>query len=54
MFLFSNLLRQQDTQLLQVCLDALQNIFKQTSEDNLEKITTEIEECGGKKKKGIR
>jgi len=33
--------------MLQVCLDALHNILKQTSEDNLERITIEIEECGG-------
>jgi len=46
----SNLLQQQDVQLLQVCLDALHNILKQTSENNLERITIEIEECGGRNK----
>ena len=48
-FLFSHLLQQQDAQVLQVCLDALHNILKQTPEDKLELVTTEIEECGGKK-----
>ncbi len=48
--IFSNLLQQQDSQILQVCLDALHNILKQTPADNLEAITTEIEECGGRKK----
>ncbi len=38
--LFSNLLQQQDAQMLQVCLDALHNILKQTPEENLESITT--------------
>ncbi len=47
--LFSNLLQQQDAQMLQVCLDALHNILKQTPEEKLESITTEIEECGGRK-----
>jgi hypothetical protein len=43
----SNLLQQQDPQILQVCLDALHNILKQTSEENLEVVTMKIEECGG-------
>jgi hypothetical protein len=34
--------------MLQVCLDALHNILKQTSEENLESVVTEIEECGGR------
>ncbi|CAF1573806.1 unnamed protein product [Rotaria magnacalcarata] len=42
-----NLLQQQDVQLLQVCLDALHNILKQTPEQNLEEVTMKIEECGG-------
>ncbi|CAF4517100.1 unnamed protein product, partial [Rotaria socialis] len=42
-----NLLQQQDAQLLQVCLDALHNILKQTPEENLEEVTMKIEECGG-------
>ncbi|CAF0803603.1 unnamed protein product [Rotaria sp. Silwood1] len=42
-----NLLQQQDTQVLQVCLDAIHNILKQIPEENLEAVTTEIEECGG-------
>jgi hypothetical protein len=46
-FVFSNLLQQQDTQMLQVCLDALHNILKQIPEENLEAVTTEIEECAG-------
>jgi hypothetical protein len=33
--------------MLQVCLDAIYNILKQIPEENLEAITTEIEECGG-------
>jgi hypothetical protein len=37
--------------MLQVCLDALHNILKQTSEENLVIVTTEIEECGGRKQK---
>jgi hypothetical protein len=45
---FSNLLQQQDSQILQVCLDALHNILKQTPAEHLEAVTTEIEECGGK------
>ncbi len=36
-------------QILQVCLDAIHNILKQTSEENLLSVITEIEECGGKK-----
>jgi hypothetical protein len=44
----SHLLQQQDAQMLQVCLDALHNILKQTSEENLESVVTEIEECGGR------
>jgi len=44
----SHLLQQQDNQILQVCLDALHNILKQTKEENLEAVITEIEECGGK------
>jgi hypothetical protein len=46
-FCFSNLLEQQDAQILQVCLDALHNILKQTGEENLEAVVTQIEECGG-------
>ncbi|CAF0900064.1 unnamed protein product [Adineta steineri] len=42
-----NLLQQQDPQILQVCLDAIHNILKQTPEDSLETIVVEIEECGG-------
>ncbi|CAF0836096.1 unnamed protein product [Adineta steineri] len=42
-----NLLQQPDTQVLQVCLDALHNILKQSSAIKLESITREIEECGG-------
>ncbi|CAF4811904.1 unnamed protein product, partial [Rotaria sp. Silwood2] len=34
-----NLLQQNDAQLLQVCLDALHNILKQISEENLEHVT---------------
>lgn len=45
----SNLLQQHDAQMLQVCLDAIHNILKQTSEANLEALVTEIEECGGNK-----
>ncbi len=48
LFILSNLLQQHDTQILQVCLDALHNILKQTSEENLESVLTEIEECGGR------
>jgi len=33
--------------MLQVCLDALHNILKQTSKEHLESLITEIEECGG-------
>jgi hypothetical protein len=47
-FCFSNLLEQQDAQILQVCLDALHNILKQTGEENLEAVVTQIEECGGR------
>ena len=47
MTIFSNLLEQQDAQILQVCLDAFHNILKQTTEENIEAVTTEIEECGG-------
>jgi hypothetical protein len=43
----SNLLQQQDTQVLQVCLDALHNILKQISGETLAAVVTEIEECGG-------
>jgi hypothetical protein len=43
----SNLLQQQDTQVLQVCLDALHNILKQISGGTLAAVVTEIEECGG-------
>lgn len=43
------LLDQQDTQIIHVCLDALQNILRQTLQINLEKIIIEIEECGGNK-----
>lgn len=53
MTLFSNLLQQQDPQILQVCLDAIHNILKQTPEDSLEPIATEIEECGGMNKTQI-
>jgi hypothetical protein len=49
--LLSHLLQQQDAQVLQVCLDALHNILKQTPADKLELVTTEIEECGGRKMK---
>ncbi len=49
--MFSNLLQQQDAQILQVCLDALHNILKQILEDNLENVKTEIEECGGRNEK---
>lgn len=34
--------------MLQVCLDALHNILKQTSTTQLDNVTREIEECGGK------
>ena len=47
-FDFSNLLQQHDTQMLQVCLDALHNILKQISTTQLDNVTREIEECGGK------
>lgn len=50
---YSNLLQQQDVQLIQVCLDALHNILKQIPDENLEQVTTEIEECGGKNKKAF-
>lgn len=43
------LLDQQDTQIIHVCLDALQNILRQTLQINLEKIIIVIEECGGNK-----
>jgi hypothetical protein len=33
--------------MLQVCLDALHNILKQTAVEHLADVTTEIEECGG-------
>ncbi|CAF0751528.1 unnamed protein product [Didymodactylos carnosus] len=42
-----NLLQQQDAQVLQVCLDAVHNILKQTTTDRLDYVTTEIEGCGG-------
>ncbi|CAF1269460.1 unnamed protein product [Rotaria magnacalcarata] len=42
-----NLLQQQDAQIIQVCLDALHNILKQTTISKLEALTAEIEECGG-------
>ena len=44
----SHLLQQQDNQILQVCLDALHNILKQTKDEHLEAVVTQIEECGGK------
>jgi hypothetical protein len=44
----SYLLDQQDTQLVHVCLDALHNILRQTTNERLTRVTTEIEECGGK------
>ncbi|CAF1283799.1 unnamed protein product [Adineta ricciae] len=47
LLLLSNLLQQHDSQILQVCLDAIHNILKQTSAENLEAVVTEIEECGG-------
>ena len=47
LFYSSHLLQQQDAQLLQVCLDALHNILKQTPADKLGAVTGEIEECGG-------
>ncbi|CAF1333900.1 unnamed protein product [Adineta ricciae] len=42
-----NLLQKQDAQMLQICLDALHNILKQTPDDDLETVIMEIEECGG-------
>ncbi|CAF1450808.1 unnamed protein product, partial [Didymodactylos carnosus] len=42
-----NLLQQHDAQVLQVCLDAIHNILKQTAADKIDDVTTEIEECGG-------
>ena len=33
--------------MLQICLDALHNILKQTPDDVLENVIMEIEECGG-------
>ena len=33
--------------MIQVCLDALHNILRQTKEENLERVLLEIEECGG-------
>lgn len=45
----SHLLQQQDPQIIQVCLDALQNMLKQASTRNLERLKGEIEECGGKR-----
>ena len=43
----SNLLAHHDSQLVQVCLDALSNILKQTPEEQLDAVTMEVEECGG-------
>ncbi|UJR25714.1 hypothetical protein I4U23_007065 [Adineta vaga] len=42
-----NILQQQDVQILQICLDALHNILKQTPDEHLVSLTMEIEECGG-------
>ena len=52
-FSFSHLLQQQDTQIIQVCLDALHHILKQTKAEDLETVISEIEECGGKSSKSI-
>jgi len=41
------ILSSEDLQLLQVCLDAIHNILKQTAPHKLESVRTEIEECRG-------
>ena len=43
-----HLLLSEDLQLLQVCLDAIHNILKQTPEIKLDAVRMEIEECRGK------
>lgn len=46
-FFCSYLLHQLDVNIIQICLDAIANILRQTFKDNLENVKHEIEECGG-------
>lgn len=47
LYIISYLLQQSDINIVQICLDAIGNILRQTLKKNLESIKNEIEECGG-------